>query len=1282
MYSKRLLCLVCVQIFYLWKSFHCVDELQRNQTENWCPDIKTRFYDTLCQSCSQRKRICHGNDTLIAEKTCMLQVKISEMITLSYPACADTCETVDLSYECCAGYWGADCRPCPGGADQPCGGRGVCSDKINGTGVCQCRNGTTGYACELCEEVDAYGPNCSQRCQCLHGNCTGHGIYGTGSCECFSGYEGIYCDQEISGCKAIKCAANARCVEDADKAPVCRCNLGYTANGSLCLEINMCEGPTHKCHENATCEYTGLLAYDCSCLNGFHGDGFYCDPIDPCQENFGGCDQETSDCVYLGPNNSMCLCAEGYIADPQSVICVIEDLCPSQGHICDEHAICTTNSLGSISCTCKEGFVGDGFVCYGNILERLNDLNANDIKLRTQLSSAIQLVEFAYKETLSTGGPFTIFIPTDSAFILADSNDSFSDLFLKGNFARHFLLHHMIAYPLTAEELTNKTAFYTLEGSIANLTYVSNSQIYQLSRDFNRAVVLEKDLIASNGVIHVINQVLHDGVSTYPVKSMQSIWDVIESSWQFMSVNTLLKTVKDQGFQSQDIAGTQWTFFVPQNLAFETLLEGTMDHLLNPKQKDTLELLIRNHIVKERIINIPDLVMMKKIVTMANNGIKVSVTDVGQVMLGVNTSISTSQIEVTNGVIHVIDKLLIPDSIETLLPRFCPVKVTKKVKGPCNLCHVSTCENITDIPIDTLVENCYINIPYHHNHFNRYVPFWNDFSHPIVKRIPYRRQLGCRQICTRVVSITNECCSNFYGRECYPCLGDHKNPCFGRGTCADGINGNGDCVCDPEFTGTGCQTCVDKNKYGPYCNQTCKCMHGECSNNIKSTGNCKTPCEAGYTGSYCQLTKQRCSGNLRCHVHAECIKRKGKSISSSGHRRSGAFCQCKPGFTGSGSHCEEIDPCKTGALECHVDATCKKTGPDLGECSCNEGWVGDGFYCFPSTACKTEEHCDTNARCVTISPGQSRCECNVNYHGNGTFCLPVDVCEDNFIRCDKHATCNSTGPGEGKCTCAADLVSSGYTCFGDIAFELQNEDELKEIYKLITMIKPNNRYLSDLHGNFTFFAPNSTSINKLLKYEDTAWTSMERNLLLLLRYHTLPSILSIDDLHAINAAQLQPLVENFYLNLTISGMDVYINDAKIIKSDILALNGFIHIVDKILEPYPPPELLPSLGQKLEQSATFSLFYYLLKKYSWLRYDGLLIDEIIQETNEYTVFVPVNSAWEGREFLNLTSSRYLKSLFVINKRLTKSDLMKLDGQSLPTLLGSGSGQFISVRTSNN
>ena len=42
-------------------------------------------------------------------------------------------------------------KGCPGGVDNPCNGRGNCSQGLSGTGLCQCDSGYTGRSCEVCE---------------------------------------------------------------------------------------------------------------------------------------------------------------------------------------------------------------------------------------------------------------------------------------------------------------------------------------------------------------------------------------------------------------------------------------------------------------------------------------------------------------------------------------------------------------------------------------------------------------------------------------------------------------------------------------------------------------------------------------------------------------------------------------------------------------------------------------------------------------------------------------------------------------------------------------------------------------------------------------------------------------------------------------------------------------------------------------------------------------------------------------------------------------------------
>lgn len=62
--------------------------------------------------------------------------------------------------DCCPGFFGTLCEPCPGRLGAACSGHGRCQDGLLGSGECRCHEGFHGTACEMCE-LGRYGPNCT-----------------------------------------------------------------------------------------------------------------------------------------------------------------------------------------------------------------------------------------------------------------------------------------------------------------------------------------------------------------------------------------------------------------------------------------------------------------------------------------------------------------------------------------------------------------------------------------------------------------------------------------------------------------------------------------------------------------------------------------------------------------------------------------------------------------------------------------------------------------------------------------------------------------------------------------------------------------------------------------------------------------------------------------------------------------------------------------------------------------------------------------------------------------
>lgn len=156
-------------------------------------------------------------------------------------------------------------------------------------------------------------------------------------------------------CKSnFDCTNNAECIDNQ-----CFCKEGFNAKGAVCIDVDECSNVS-ICGENGLCVNT-LGGYKCECVNGFVGSP----PTIPCRAP---CDDvKCGDHSYCKPNGieAYCVCEEGWTFIPTDISagCVDIDECDaSVGPVgrCGPNARCT-NTLGSYSCQCPDGFSGDAF---------------------------------------------------------------------------------------------------------------------------------------------------------------------------------------------------------------------------------------------------------------------------------------------------------------------------------------------------------------------------------------------------------------------------------------------------------------------------------------------------------------------------------------------------------------------------------------------------------------------------------------------------------------------------------------------------------------------------------------------------------------------------------------------------------------------------------------------------------------------------------------------------------------------------------------------------------
>jgi uncharacterized surface protein with fasciclin (FAS1) repeats len=114
------------------------------------------------------------------------------------------------------------------------------------------------------------------------------------------------------------------------------------------------------------------------------------------------------------------------------------------------------------------------------------------------LATALQAADLV--ETLKGEGPFTVFAPTDEAFAKIPKADL--DLLIKDK-ARltQVLTYHVVSGKVMAADVTKLKEAKTVEGQMVKIDTSSGVKV-------NNATVVKADVVASNGVIHVIDTVL------------------------------------------------------------------------------------------------------------------------------------------------------------------------------------------------------------------------------------------------------------------------------------------------------------------------------------------------------------------------------------------------------------------------------------------------------------------------------------------------------------------------------------------------------------------------------------------------------------------------------------------------------------------------------------------------------------------------------------------------------------------------------------------------------
>jgi uncharacterized surface protein with fasciclin (FAS1) repeats len=255
------------------------------------------------------------------------------------------------------------------------------------------------------------------------------------------------------------------------------------------------------------------------------------------------------------------------------------------------------------------------------------------------------VVAAGLQSALSGAGPLTVFAPTDAAFaalpagvldaLLADPTGALTQV----------LLYHVVGGVALSTDLADGMMITTIQGQDVTVTINANGVF------INDAQVIVADIIADNGVVHVIDAVLVPELNPEPT----TVVDIIVNSENH---NTLEAAVIAAGL-ADDLSGDgPFTVFAPTDDAFAALPAGVLDALLADPTGALAQVLLY-HVVSGEALS-SSLTNGQTITTLQGQDVTVSITG-GNVFVN-GAQVIMADIMADNGVVHVIDAVLTPST--------------------------------------------------------------------------------------------------------------------------------------------------------------------------------------------------------------------------------------------------------------------------------------------------------------------------------------------------------------------------------------------------------------------------------------------------------------------------------------------------------------------------------------------------------------------------------------------------------------------------------------------
>lgn len=135
--------------------------------------------------------------------------------------------------------------------------------------------------------------------------------------------------------------------------------------------------------------------------------------------------------------------------------------------------------------------------------------------------------------------------------------------------------------------------------------------------------------------------------------------DIVDTAVAAGSFTTLVAAVQAAGLVETLKGAGPFTVFAPTDEAFAKLPAGTVENLLKPENKDQLVAVLTYHVVPGKVMSAD--IAGKEIEAKTVQGTTVDINATGDAVMVDKAKVVTADVEASNGVIHVIDAVILPE---------------------------------------------------------------------------------------------------------------------------------------------------------------------------------------------------------------------------------------------------------------------------------------------------------------------------------------------------------------------------------------------------------------------------------------------------------------------------------------------------------------------------------------------------------------------------------------------------------------------------------------------